>query len=145
MVQVDKIYATRANRAWLKERNIRITAPPLGRKSKELIEESYYKKRKRKAEARQRNQIEGKFGQGKNGYNLNKIRAKLQQTSESWIACIFFVMNLIHYEKTVSFLRYLLVLLKPLNLILTQMKPIKRWHQIYNTNHNRKLQFLRVE
>ncbi|MCI5223608.1 MAG: hypothetical protein D3924_13295, partial [Candidatus Electrothrix sp. AR4] len=37
---------------------------------------------------------EGKFGQGKNGYRLNYIRAKLQQTSEAWINCIFLVMNL---------------------------------------------------
>ena len=99
LVQVDKIYATRENRKWLKERAIRITAPPLGRKSKELKEESYYKKRKRKKEATQRNQIEGKFGQGKNGYNLNQIRARLQKTSESWIAAIFFIMNLIHHQK----------------------------------------------
>ena len=99
LVQVDKIYANRENRAWLKERNIRITAPPLGRKSKEQKEESYYKKQKRKKEAAQRNHVEGKFGQGKNGYNLNKIRAKLKATSESWIAAIFFVMNLINYQK----------------------------------------------
>lgn len=108
LVQVDKIYATRENRAWLKVRAIRITAPPLGRKSKEREQESYYIKRKRKAEATQRNQIEGKFGQGKNGYNLNKIRARLNKTSESWIACIFFVMNLIHYQKIVSFVFYFL-------------------------------------
>mgnify|MGYP006080637223 CR=1 FL=1 len=99
LVQVDKIYANRENRAWLKERNIRITAPPLGRKSKERNEESYYKKQKRKKEAAERNHIEGKFGQGKNGYNLNKIRAKLKATSESWIGAIFFVMNLINYQK----------------------------------------------
>ena len=30
-----------------------------------------------------RNEIESKFGQGKNGYNLNKIRARKQKTSES--------------------------------------------------------------
>ncbi len=99
LVQVDKIYATRENRKWLKERNIRITAPPLGRKSKEELEESNHKKRKRRTEARERNQIEGKFGQGKNGYRLNQIRAKLQKTSESWVAAIFFVMNLINYQK----------------------------------------------
>ncbi|MBK6930270.1 MAG: transposase [Saprospirales bacterium] len=29
------------------------------------------------------------FREGKNGFNLNKIRAKLQSTSESWIAAIF--------------------------------------------------------
>jgi len=59
---------------------------------------SYYQKRKRKKEAIERNHIEAKFGQGKNGYNLNKISARLKETSENWIACIFFVMNLIHYE-----------------------------------------------
>jgi hypothetical protein len=63
------------------------------------LEESRYKKQKRKKEATERNHIEGKFGQGKNGYNLNKIRARLQETSESWVAAIFFVMNLIHYQK----------------------------------------------
>ena len=41
-----------------------------------------------------RNHVEGKFGQGKNGYDLNRIRAKRQDTSESWISAILFVMNL---------------------------------------------------
>ncbi len=44
-----------------------------------------YQKTKHKKEAAERNHIEGKFGQGKNGYNLNKIRAKLKETSESWV------------------------------------------------------------
>jgi hypothetical protein len=102
LVQVDKIYATQANRRWLKEREIRITAPPLGR-PKAKTNQTYYQKRKARKEAAERNQIEGKFGQGKNGYNLDEIRAKLKETSESWVACIFFVMNLIHYEKTCFF------------------------------------------
>ncbi len=96
LIQVDKIYATQANRRWLKERGIRITAPPLGR-PKTKTKQTYYQKRKARKEAAERNQIEGKFGQGKNGYNLNEIRARLKDTSESWVACIFFVMNLIHY------------------------------------------------
>ena len=141
LVQVDKIYATRTNRAWLKERGIRITAPPLGRKSKNQQEESYYQKSKPKAEARQRNLIEGKFGQGKNGYNLNKIRAKLQETSESWIACIFFVMNLIHYQKMVSFVLNFLTLLIPVDVIKTKVKSIKGKWQIYSRKNNRKLGF----
>jgi hypothetical protein len=98
LVQVDKIYATRENRSWLKERNIRITALSLGRR-KNKENETYYQKRKRRKEAAERNHIEGKFGQGKNGYNLNEIRARLKNTSESWVACIFFIMNLILYEK----------------------------------------------
>ncbi|MGB1284296.1 MAG: hypothetical protein ACPG44_07505 [Polaribacter sp.] len=40
-------------------------------------------KRKRKKEATERNPIEAKFGQRKNGYNLNKIRARLKDTSQS--------------------------------------------------------------
>ena len=109
LVQVDKIYPTKANRKWCKEKGIRITAPPLGRKpKKEKI--SYYQKRKKKKEAIERNHIEGKFGQGKNAYNLNKIRAKLKETSESWIGCIFFIMNLLHFEKEyfLAFFRMLL-------------------------------------
>ena len=98
LAQVDKIYATRENRRWFKEKGIRMTAAPLGRPSKQQAE-SYYQKRKRKKEATERNAIEAKFGQGKNGYNLNQIRAKLRETSESWISCIFFVMNLLKYEK----------------------------------------------
>jgi len=98
LVQVDKIYATRENRRWLKERGIRITASPLGRPGKQSSE-SYYQKRKKRKEAVERNAIEGKFGQGKNGYALNRIRARLRNTSESWISCIFFVMNLLRYEK----------------------------------------------
>lgn len=94
LAQVDKIYATRENRAWLSEKGIRITASPLGRPVKKEPE-TYYQKRKRRKETTERNRIEGKFGQGKNGYNLNKIRARLQMTSESWVACIFFVMNLL--------------------------------------------------
>jgi len=112
LVQVDKIYATRENRRWLKEKGIRITAVPLGRKRKRQ-QETYYQKSKRKKEATERNQIEGKFGQGKNGYNLNEIRAKLISTSESWVACIFFVMNLIHYEKMFS-LFFLLQIVNPI-------------------------------
>jgi len=41
-----------------------------------------------------RNHVEWKFGQGKNGYNLDQIRAKRKDTSESWISAILFIMNL---------------------------------------------------
>lgn len=34
-------------------------------------------------------QIEGKFGQGKNGYGLNVIQAKRADTSAAWIRSIF--------------------------------------------------------
>ncbi|MEO5674111.1 MAG: transposase [Chitinophagales bacterium] len=88
----DGIYGTRDNRTWLSQRNIRFVGKPLGRPSKESL--TAYQKQKQKRERASRNQIEGKFGQGKQGYGLDNIRARLQPTSESWIACIFFVMNL---------------------------------------------------
>ncbi|MEM6845847.1 MAG: transposase [Bacteroidota bacterium] len=101
-VIADGIYGTRANRAWLKERRIRFVGKALGRPSKQS--QTPYQKRKHKKEMASRNQIEGKFGQGKNGYNLNKIRARKQKTSESWtvrraIAAIFLVMNLVKFSK----------------------------------------------
>lgn len=117
LVQTDQIYATKKNRKWLKERDIRITAPPLGRPKAKEKETPYFRRKKRKERA-ERNHIEGKFGQGKNGYNLNQIRAKLKDTSESWIACIFFVMNLLKYAGNFSF-EYFLALYKWLKQIMS--------------------------
>jgi len=47
----------------------------------------------------QRIPIEGKFGQGKNGYRLNYIRAKRADTSFAWINSIFLVMNLLILQR----------------------------------------------
>ncbi len=52
-------------------------------------------KRALEKEMAQRNLIEGKFGQGKLAYGLQKIKARLKDTSESWIMSIYFVMNLL--------------------------------------------------
>jgi transposase, IS5 family len=106
LVLADQIYATKENRKWLKERDIRITAPPLGRPKAKEKETPYFRRKKRKEKA-ERNHIEGKFGQGKNGYNLNQIRARLKETSESWIACIILVMNLLKYAGELSFAYFL--------------------------------------
>jgi hypothetical protein len=126
LVQVDGIYTTKANRAWCKERGIGLTAKPLGRKrTKEPI--SNYQKRKQKKERAERNAIEGKFGQGKNGYELNKIRARLMNTSESWIAAIFFIMNLVRLEKIgfilSDFFNKLTRILRYMNDITVKIKP----------------------
>ncbi|MDP3058190.1 MAG: IS5 family transposase, partial [bacterium] len=81
----DKIYCTRVNRASLKEKGIKLIAKPLGRPSAVQIHVS----------PGERNPIEGKFGQAKTGYGLNRIKARLPGTSETWIACIFLVLNLV--------------------------------------------------
>lgn len=97
LLLADRIYLNRENRAWLKEKGIRIVGKPLGRPPKEQL--SPYQQRKQKKERNQRNNVEGKIGQGKNGYGLNKIKARRRDTSESWISAIFFVMNLMHLMK----------------------------------------------
>ncbi len=93
VVLADKIYLTRENRKFLKEKGIEIYGKPLGRPPKNPTETPSQRYRKKK-KAAQRNHIEGKFGQGKRGYGLNDIKARLPETSESWINAIIFVMNL---------------------------------------------------
>ncbi|MCF6341716.1 MAG: IS5 family transposase [Bacteroidales bacterium] len=89
----DGIYMNRKARMFLKEKGIEIYGKPLGRPPKRTQQTSSQKYRKKK-KAAQRNHIEGKFGQGKRGYGLNNVKARLKETSESWINAIFFVMNL---------------------------------------------------
>jgi len=115
LVQVDKIYLTRENRRFLKEKRIRYTGEPLGRKPAKEIK-SRYQKRKERREAAERNQVEGKFGQGKRGYGLNDIRARLSSTSRSWIGAIIFVMNLIRHMRDIP-LPYFVSLLQKLMIV----------------------------
>ena len=93
----DPIYGTRANRSYLKNHGIRFAGKPLGRPRKVTEanrEELKRLKAQRREEYVQRIPIEGKFGQGKNGYGLNYIRAKRPDTAYAWINTIFLVMNL---------------------------------------------------
>ena len=85
-VLADKIYCNRANRAWLKEQKIKLIAKPLGRPK--AVETEHVR-------PGERNPIEGKFGQAKTAYGLNRIMARLQQTSQSWIATTILVLNLV--------------------------------------------------
>lgn len=85
-VFADKIYCTRDNRKKLKELKIHLVAKPLGRPS--LAVDNHIR-------PGERNPIEGKFGQAKTAYGMNRIKARLHDTSESWIASIVLVLNLI--------------------------------------------------
>ncbi len=85
-VLADKAYCTRENRAWLKQEGIKLIAKPLGRpkaEDKDLVRPG------------ERNPIEGKFGQAKTAYGMDRIKARLQATSQSWIASIILVLNLV--------------------------------------------------
>ena len=83
-VLADKIYCNRANRAELKAPGIKLIAKPHGRPPALSIHVS----------PGERNPVEGKFGQAKTGYGLNRIKARIQGTSESWIATIILVFEL---------------------------------------------------
>jgi len=90
LIQCDKIYHTNDNRSWCSERSIRMTALPKGPKPKL----SAYQKRKKRDEYAERNHIEGRIGNAKQALSLNQIKAKLRDTSETWIAATLFVLNL---------------------------------------------------
>ena len=93
----DKIYCTRANRKMLKEKGsgIFLRAKPLGRPSLASALSIH-------VSPGERNAIEGKFGQAKTAYGMNRIKARLKITSESWIAGIILVINLVKLAGAVA-------------------------------------------
>ena len=99
-VLADKIYCTRDNRKLLKNLNITLRAKPLGRPSLSSAVADHVR-------PGERNPIEGVFGQGKTAYGMNRIKARLSHTSESWIATILMVINLV---KITGLIRHVLTL-----------------------------------
>ena len=89
----DKIYCTRENRKQLKLLGIKLKAKPLGRPKAVEAHVS----------PGERNPIEGKFGQAKRKYGMGRIKARLAQTSQSWIASIIMVLNLVNLAGQVLF------------------------------------------
>lgn len=106
-ISADAIFGNRANREFLKEKGIRFVGKQLGRPPKTTPAE----KRSIQKEMAGRNEIEGKFGQGKNGYGLQKIKARMKATSESWIMSIYFIMNLVKLSEK-AFLRLIKTMLQ---------------------------------
>ena len=102
-VLVDKIYRNRVNRSYCKERGIRISGPRLGRPAKETSKTIIDLER---ADSSARNAIEGKFGEGKTKYGLDRIMAHLIDTSETVISLSFLSMNISRRLRT--FLLYFL-------------------------------------
>ena len=105
-LHVDQIYRTRANRAWCKQRGIRLSGPPLGRRPANPEPEMLQQQRE---DERYRNAIEGKFGQAKRRFSLGRIMAKLSDTAESSIAITLLVMNLEQLLKQLLMLFFYLI------------------------------------
>ena len=89
-IMVDRIYCNRENRRMLKELGIKLLGKQLGRPSE---------KNRVEYNPGDRNPIEGKFGQAKVRYGMDRIKARLKDTSESWVAMILVVMNLVRLAK----------------------------------------------
>ncbi len=127
-VHADSIYRTRKNRQFCKKHDIRLSGPALGRPEKQT-EENKSRLQKQKHQSRQderdRNAIEGKFGQGKRRYNLGLIMSKLAATSETTIGIIFLVMNLDRF-----FSRILLQFYICINLLLNNILLIFQPHYV---------------
>ena len=96
-VHADRIYRTRDNLRYCKKWGIRLSGPRLGRPPKKTPENAQRLKAESALARRDeidRIPIEGKFGQAKRRYGINRVMTKLASTSEIAIALCFLVMNL---------------------------------------------------
>ena len=93
-VLADKIYQTRANRAFCKEKGIRLTGPALGRPK--AGEADRKQKRQMYKDACDRNAVEGRNGNAKRRFGLDLIAAKLDETAKTEAALILTAMNAAH-------------------------------------------------
>ncbi len=94
-VIADAKYGTKKNRAFLSSKQIRWGGKNLGKNKEDLAPKSKKEKQQEKQDKVKRIAIEGKFGQGKRAYGLNKIMTKLPETSVAYICAACLVMNLL--------------------------------------------------
>lgn len=101
-VHADKIYRSRKNRELCKELGVKLNAMPLGRPTKDKGLRKQQQKACRKDDIA-RIPIEGKYGESKRKYSLNRVMAKLANTSEATIGIVYIVMNLEKYLRDAFF------------------------------------------
>ena len=101
-VQADKLYLGKENRKYIKACHVNCYNRPLGRPPKE--ENDMHADDKKRAIG-ERNEIEATFGTSKRVYRANDIRAKLDNTADTWTGACFFAKN------AMKFLRGLLCLI----------------------------------
>jgi hypothetical protein len=97
-ILADKLYRNRENLKFCKERGIRLSGPALGRPKKDAPVDKSIEYN----DSCDRNIIEGKFGESKLAYGLEKVRAKLKETSEAVIQMALISMNLARLLRTSS-------------------------------------------
>lgn len=112
-ILADKIYRNRDNLRFCQKNNIQLNGPKLGRppKDKQIYDEQ---KRLERQEAGERNAIEGKFGEGKRRYGLDRVMTRLDESSNTVIHLTIVVMNLkkrlrdllASFSRTINLSRY---------------------------------------
>jgi len=93
-IHADKIYRCRANIKWCNGHNIRLSGPKLGRPAKLSYEEAELQKKLMRQDELDRIPVEGKFGQMKRRFGLDRIMTKLAQTTMTVISLTVFITNL---------------------------------------------------
>ncbi len=91
-IMADKIYRNRENISWCKSLGIRLSGPPLGRPSSDPLLQKEQRRQERE-DTKTRNGVEGKFGEGKRFYGLDKIMAHRDDTTMSVIIMQLIAMN----------------------------------------------------
>jgi IS5 family transposase len=89
-VSMDAKYGTQENRDLVRNLEIRASFKRRGRKPKVADSQDRWFKQKQK----ERNRIEGSFGNGKEHYGLNRVRYSIKNGSEIWIRSGILAMNL---------------------------------------------------
>jgi hypothetical protein len=87
----DGVYPNRTNREWCGGRRIRLSGPRLGRKNETMKREDI---KQRYRDGCIRNAVEGEFGVVKRKLSLDRVMAKLPDTSLTAVAMGFFVANM---------------------------------------------------
>lgn len=98
VIYADQIYSTKQNRLYCDSKNIRLAAKKLGKPKKEDNLQSGNIKNQMQHNGdipKNRNPIEGIFGQGKRRFTIGRVKQKLQNTSKTTIQFNFIIMNLV--------------------------------------------------
>ena len=96
-LKVSSFWGTIKNLQYCQEYGIRLSGPKLGRQFKDNEKNKKVLREQRALERRDestRIAVEGKFGEAKRRYTLDRIGTKLEETSETSIMMVFLVMNL---------------------------------------------------
>jgi IS5 family transposase len=87
---MDAKYGTKENREMIEGLEVRASFKRRGRRPKTVDSQDRWFKKKQ----RERNQIEGSFGNGKEHYRLDGVRYSIKDGSEIWVRAGILAMNL---------------------------------------------------